>query len=308
MPRYSRAPSPAFAALLAPGAFLSPLLRPRKVSGLQLDFQLREADHLHLYCGLARVLDVSWSRGKVRVNADPAYSKQNCGARLFRDWTVGEEGLGKTADTYLHEVGVKLAFLRREGVLQAAWAQVRDPWVPFDREAVLGYSDSAERAAARVFPQIAAAREELVRLQQYGAWAEVPDAGSGAEVDQLAVDPAGRLVLLELKNVSTSAGAAYYSPFQLLQYVYEWHTALPVVREQLAALINARVSAGLTPGGLPALTGELRPAIGFGDALGSDEVRDRFEQVRTVVNRYLPPGVSPVEAWAIDGIVPRQVA
>ena len=307
VPRYSRAPSPAFAALLTPGAFLSTLLQPRKVFGLQLDFQFREADHLHLYCGLARVLDASWSRGKVRIAADPAYSKQNCGARLFRDWTPGEEGLSKYADTYLHEVGVKLAFLRREGVLQAAWARVSEPWVPFDREAVLGYSDAAERDAARTFPQMAAARSELVELQQAGGWAELPEPG-GAEVDQLAVDPDGRLVLLELKNVSTSAGAAYYSPYQLLQYVYEWHGALPAVRDQLSALIQARVLAGLTPAGLPALTGELRPAIGFGDALGSDEVRDRFEQVRTVVNRHLPPGVCPVEAWAIDGNVPRRVA
>ncbi|MBM4369298.1 MAG: hypothetical protein FJ102_24005, partial [Deltaproteobacteria bacterium] len=36
--------------------------------------------------------------------------------------------------------------------LQAAWAATREPWVPIDREATIGYHDTAEQVAARAGP------------------------------------------------------------------------------------------------------------------------------------------------------------
>ncbi len=56
---------------------------------------------------------------------------------------------------------------------------------------------------------------------------------------------------------------------------------------------------GMAPAKIPRLTGGLRPVIGFGEDVRSPEVRARFDTVRAIVNRHLPPGVLPMEAWAL---------
>ena len=65
-------------------------------------------------------------------------------------------------------------------------------------------------------------------------WAVLP-AGC-REVDQLAVDSEGRLVLAEIKDTPASSSSVRYTPFQLLHYVWECPTALESVRSQLKGL------------------------------------------------------------------------
>lgn len=101
--------------------------------------------------------------------------------------------------------------------------------MPFDREAVLSYSDADESVSERRFEKVEAARTELSSRKHWSL--EVPVGRTRGEVDQLAVDPRGSLVLIELKNASASPDSVYYSPLQLLSYVWEWHTAYESVRE-----------------------------------------------------------------------------
>ena len=142
--------------------------------------------------------------------------------------------------------------------MQDQWSRVNFPWTPFDREGVLGGS----HRTGRDFSQVKAAQAELNNLATDQGW-PAPSA-TGTAVDQLAVDPEGRLVLLELKDAGKSSSEVYYSPFQLLQYVWEWNEALGAERSNLQAVIDARVEVGLTAVGVPLLQGGIRAAVGFG--------------------------------------------
>ena len=117
------------------------------------------------------------------------------------------------------------------------------------------------------------------------------------EIDQIAVDPQGRLVIVELKDASASK--VYYAPLQLLQYVWEWRSALDAVRDSLQRLLDARVALGLTPVNVPRITGGIRAAIGLGDDGRSEEVKHRYERVLGVVNAHLPSGIPPIETWKL---------
>lgn len=300
MMRYLRTPSSAFSAHLKPGGLLSPLLVRRSVAGLPIDVHLREKDHVNVYCGLTRLLD-AWATGRgVRVSADRAYLSQPCGSGLFRTWSHDESGFTEALERYLSNVTVRPAHVASEGAVQAAWAGVSFPWIPFDREAVFGYGGISEGKSGRVFPNVQAARLEieLLRIKEY--WAPTPVGKVGAELDQLAIDPDGRLVLIELKHAGASPGSVYYAPLQLLQYAHEWAVGLEDVRDDLRSLIDARKELGLSPPHLPELGRGIRTVIGFGPDIRSPRVRARFEQVRAIVNQHLPAAASPIEVWAMD--------
>jgi len=282
---------------------LSALLDRRAFTGLPLraDVHFREKDRVHTYCGLTRLIDVRLFRRGVRVRAHKTYSSQPCADGLFRTWSTDESGLAEKVDRYFAGVQIRPTHVRAEGTVQAAWAAVTNPWIPFDREAVLGYESTLARATARSAEAVQAARAAVARVARSDAtWAATSASKVSAELDQLAVDPSGRLVLLELKHGRASAASVYYSPLQLLQYVHEWARAFDSVRADLRALIEARQAIGLSPVDMPALNGELRPVIAFGSDLPSVEVRARLEEVRTIANRYLPVGVHPIEVWAVN--------
>ena len=140
-------------------------------------------------------------------------------------------------------------------------------------------------------------RIEDLRMSE--GWARLP--GRGGEVDQLAVDPDGRLAVIELKDASSSSGV-YYAPLQLLQYVWEWHSAFDAIRDSIQRLLDARVALKLTSPGVPRIGTCIRPVVGFGADTRSKEVRRRYSKVLQVVNDHLPPGVVAVETWALDPI------
>ena len=302
IPSYGRAPSDELKALLSPGGFLAPLvgLTHRRVNGLELDVHLRVNDEVQIYCGLTRVLNVRRNKnGTVRVSAHQTYSRQDCAKAILRRWHADEaDAFGCALDSYLDSVNVSESHTAREGAVQTMWSGVENPWIPFDREVVLTYRSRQESAEARKFTKVESARIELEGIAESYQWAEPPNAGR--EVDQLAIDREGRLVIAELKDASASPASVFYTPFQLLHYAWEWHNALEEVRSGLQELIDARVELGLTPNPVPRLTGGLRAGVCFGSDGRSDEVKDRYDRVLAVVNRHLPPLVPPIETWAVE--------
>lgn len=309
MIRYSRTPSSALSADLALGGLLSPLLVRRTVHGLLLDVHLREKDHVHVYCGLTKLVDARSAGQGVTVSAAKSYLSQPCGAGLFKTWSRDESGFAEALDRYLSNVAVRSAHVVSEGAVQAAWAGITSPWTPFDREAVFGYDDTSARRSGRSFPSVQEARDEIEVLRRRGCWAPVPVGKVGAELDQIAVDPNGRLVLVELKHAGASEETVYYAPLQLLQYCHEWAVGFETVRADLCSLIQARQDLGLSPVTTPNLRSGLRPVIGLGQDTRSAEVRSRFEKVRAIVNRHLPSGASPIEVWALEARTgPKRIA
>ena len=298
MPTYERAPSEELKSLLASGGFLAPLLElNRPVIGVhEHDVHFRRNDEVHVYRGRTRVLTARRVWNCVEITAHKTYTDQSCGSDLFRLWKIDEPGFREALTAYLRGVKVGARWTAGEGSIQQQWSRVTKPWVPFDREAVLGN-------ASRAFSGVEAAYTKLTAISSGHQW--MTPSKSGEEVDQLAIDPKGRLVLIELKGEKSSAD--YYTPFQLLQYVWEWHSALEAVRAGLQALIDARVAVGLTPA-VPRLTGGIRAAVGFGRDTRSERVKRRYGVVLNIVNQHLPPGVDPIETWEYADNGPRRVA
>ena len=127
------------------------------------------------------------------------------------------------------------------------------------------------------------------------------------ELDQLAVDASGNLVLLEIKVASGSAQTVYYAPFQLLQNAWEWHRALNAVRGSIQELLDVRMHLGLSPPDVPPMAGGLRVVIAFGEDERSTEVKRRYSKVLGIANRWLPADVPPIETWCLKRGEPVQV-
>ena len=324
-PVYDRVPSRQLRELLAPGGFLAALLEQRTVAGVGLDVHLRRRDEVDLCCGLTCLVKGGRDGGgSVRVQSHGTYAGQRCASGLFRPgrtatigrgpyvrgkWTVGEPGFADALARFLENVGVAPR-QTKEGAVQARWSRLDEPWTVFDKEAALAYPSVRERRdhlselfsvsverSRRELEALALARRSLP--SQRDRWAMPPAPKDRLKLDQLAVDPAGNLVLAEIKDASGSREEIYYAPFQLLQNVWEWHFALDAVRDSLQELIEARVELRLTPADVPVVTGGIRAAVGFGDDTRSDEVRERYAQVLAIANAHLPPGVAAIETWVL---------
>ena len=186
-----------------------------------------------------------------------------------------------------------------EGWVQSHWSRVSGPWTHFDREAVLGCVSPEGPNRAREYDYVLAALAELSGRNDWSR--RLPRAGGGrSEVDQLAVDTEGRLVLIELKSTSGGADGIYCSPLQLLGYLCEWHAAPGAVLGDVQALIDARIELRLTVGPAPRLSGGLRGVIGFGRDTRSKRLKLLYETVLSVVNGHLPDDIPPIETWALD--------
>ena len=319
---YNRAPSKELLNLLKPGGFLEPVIKlnKRDYKDLKLDVHFRVGEEVHVYYGLTAILIVKRlqnQRDHITVKAHETYTRQTLlqDMGLFRRWPVGESGLSKTIEDYLAVAEVNTSFIEKEGAVQALWAGVDSPWTPFDREANLAYESEGHRTAFKDFPKVRAALEMFkdINSSDNSQLAKPPELKARNKADQLAVDHCGNLVLLELKDASAnSASSVYYSPYQLLQYVWEWDKALKAsnILGDLNRLVGARKRLGLTPPSVPELNGSIRAAVGFGSSVSLrpgkfESLSERFKKhkkVLDIVNCYLPKGVAPIETWAFkDG-------
>ena len=307
--KYDRAPSEGLRELLKPEGPLSWLveLNDRPIGGREFDVHFRRGDEVHVYYGGTRLLEIQWLKRPgncLTLRANRTYREQECGKGLFRQWRVDEGGFREAVEAYLKSVKVGARWSGGEGAIQSEWSVAKDPWVPFDREAVLEYASTEHREESKKSKDVDAAWHKLKAI--YDAhrgkvvnrqWTK--PSKDGKELDQLAVDGKGRLVLVELKDGTKHNAQVYYAPFQLLQYVWEWHRALETVKDSVQKLIAARVAVDLTPAGLPKLSGKIRAAVGFGYDPPTSEAERRYKKVLKVANQHLPAGVGPIEAWKL---------
>ena len=275
------------------------------------DVHFRRNDEVDVYRGGTSLLTAQRQKsGGIVVTArSGAYRDQECSEVLFRRWSAAEPGFDEALRAYLRDVFVRHTLMEKEGALQDRWSQVTWPWISFDREVSLAYASNQARADYRCKALRSAMKAhcEARNVASERMW-ELPKevkASSRSEIDQLAIDSKGRLVLVELKRGNSDD---YYAPLQLLQYVWEWHSALANVRAGLQAVIDARMDLGLVSPEVPRLTQGIRAAIGLGSDARSDEVKRRYEKVLGIVNQRLPPGVDPIETWEYTDGGPRRVA
>ena len=127
-----------------------------------------------------------------------------------------------------------------------------------------------------------------------------PNPKDRLKLDQLAVDPAGNLVLLELKDTSGSSSEVYYAPFQLLPKCLGVAPGAERGAAFLAGSARCAREAGADAGTRAASHGWTPAAVGFGNDRRSPEVRDRYLEVLNIAKAYLPPGIPPIETWALE--------
>ena len=267
-------------------------------------------DVVHVYCGLTRVAALQRLRrsGDLKLSADKFYMNQESGRNFFRKWDSTDPRFTRELHHYLNNVTVNPSHRKKEGYIQQAWSHTSEFWTPFDRESRLEYKSEEYRKSARVFEGVEKAfnplmtnYEKFQEKKRNSRWSK-PEKRA-IKVDQLAIDADGRLVLIELKDAKHgSESEIYYSPFQLLQYVWEWRKGLdnvPTLLGQIQSLLDARVELGLIDPPKSRLTGAIRAAVCFGEDGRSPEVKRRYRQVMDIVNRHLPPSVEPVETWML---------
>ena len=303
---YKRAPSKELQCLLMPGGDLSWLvdLGKKEVAGYHHDVHFRGKE-IHVYRDGARLIKAKWlSRsGKVELLADDRYISEACTRGFFGRHNVADtmsKEFHEALKKYLGNVNIASNQKGKEGAIQIQWSQAGTcPWTPFDREAVL----KGPHCTATEFPRVVLA---LIAIQAEGwksGWDELKQStkSTSGGIDQLAIDQHGRMVLLELKDGTNNDSKVYYSPFQLLQYVWEWHNALkevPSLWEDLCALIDARKKVGLTPKHVPELNGGIRAAVGFGNNVPTAKTKEHYKKVLEIANEHLPSDVLPIETWA----------
>ncbi len=309
---YRRAPSGELCAFFEQGKFLSPLLDLRRkkweIFGLGYDIHFRPKDCVHVYCGLTKVIEIQrlHRNGVLKLKADRYYMEQECGKGFFREWYSDDSAFKEKLYTYLKCVKIDSRYIKKEGMIQHVWSQVTEPWMPFDREVRLAYQSREHQKAVRNFDGVEGAYLELDQNWKdhqnergRNKWAKPKKMAT--KLDQLAMDPDGRLVLIELKDAKNgNPSEIYYSSFQLLQYIWEWRGALsdtPALLSQIQELLDARAEIGLVERPKSRLTGDIRAAVCFGTDGRSDEVKRRYGIVLDIVNRHLPPGVEPIETW-----------
>ena len=80
---------------------------------------------------------------------------------LFRHWSTNESvGFELSLGRYLDNVAVGRRHVAGEGAVQCLWAKVTEPWISFDREAVLAYTTSGPEQNPDSAGEIALARTE----------------------------------------------------------------------------------------------------------------------------------------------------
>ena len=304
---YKRAPSEELLKLLKPEGDLSWLidLGKNKVAGHQHDVHFR-GNEIHVYRDGARLIRTTWTvegnKNKVKIEADPRYEKRGDGFFGIHStvYTTGKK-FQEACKLYLCKVELAPHQKGKEGAIQMKWGRATEPWVRFDREVTL------ENNPRMKFCEVDAAFEDLMEIYRANCgksgivrWSK--PSMSGNKIDQLAIDTQGRLVLLELKDaLAKPPYKVYYAPFQLLQYVWEWHSFFGEVRCDLQELITARKRLQLTPDEFPHLSNSVRAAVGFGCDIPSTEKEGeggyKYKKVLEIVNQHLPREIDHIETW-----------
>lgn len=178
---------------------------------------------------------------------------------LMKDWTLSEIPDFKQAwQAYLKAaiVAAHAKYYRngREGFWQNRlciefgrnWTPMSD-WLVIDRECVIGFKLSADKKA-HYEKANSKALEIKHTFQNYDKkkWGKPDKKEFGDEVDMLALDKSGNLVVIELKH-GVNAKGIYWGPLQAGVYHRAFKDALSEVQQGIKALIVQKIKIGLLP-------------------------------------------------------------
>jgi len=312
---FDRRASPELVDDLRPGGVLHPLIDIRNEDPALRDVQLRRVgtsptSWVSLYVGLTTVLDVVRGPAYYRLRAhathkqkggfDDAWRKPQTVDQLQDRWTAVEE--------YIHRVipAVGPRHTLKEGALHAAMCSCHSPdYRVLDREACVGFDDQDEksRVISSLKQELDSAMDATGNAEKW--WVLTRDAALGTGLDLLGVDPAGRVLVIEVKPGSSPLGIAR-GPRQVAFYVrlfQRWADASKDGEQILNKMLRQRVTLGLTDDG-PELTHPLVfvPVLAIGEGSMSREIERRLRQLAGAMNASTlrHERIAPFEVWRVD--------
>lgn len=264
-----------------------------------------------LYLGLTSVLDVDEHKGRFRLRAHTTHQDAVDNAVAWGLWQSADELAAAWPDVldYLDLIkdNVHARWTESEGRVHALVANgVHHGFAVANREASVSFRDQQVKDA-----RCGGWADELKRAAATGRtdepwWAALDGLNLGTSPDFLAVDAAGRLLVLEAKPASAAYGLVW-SPLQVGLYAQMWAALLhevPTTRAQIEAELAQRKSLGLLPAGaLTELMEPLQvvPVVGVGPGVVSPEVWRRLRAV--ALHAATAPGaesLQPLEVWRLS--------
>ncbi len=244
-----------------------------------LDFQVGRNDQkqwISIYRGLTRLVTVRPSRKSQELTVDAAPCYKAVSPELFGRKSISDLGLEpiEKIRQYLEEQGSKDRHYgnKREGYYQNELSRMYgicgssdSGFVVVDKEAVVGYKDTDERNML-LGPLQDQYKELLGKLikknpKRYGS-----KLGSlGNELDFLAVDQGGNILLVEYKHHGSEIKGIYRSPLQIGLY-YEIFSSPQLrsrLQESVLAMLVQKQEMGLVNAEWkkPELSGKIIPVL-----------------------------------------------
>jgi hypothetical protein len=309
---YDRTIPDEFRAELSPGGSFERLVRFAHRRHLA-DVQLRATGSLSwatIYCGLTNVLHVEYRRTRgYRLRADKGYMEANQagppeGVLRWTTWSTAARLMAGWPAIEAYMTGQFKGVAKRhtnEGAVQAMLcANGRGSYQVIDREAVFGFRDTTERE--RVHKELRELLLEALKVRTPEVWWR-PPASLGGELDILAVDARGRLLVVEVKPADTLAGITW-APLQVSFYAglfRHWSEAVGgESAEILNRMLRQRITIGLEDESSVSLSYPLDivPVIAIQDPVAHPQALNRLNAVQAQLLKA-SQGYDNLEVWLV---------
>jgi hypothetical protein len=304
---YDRKVSDTLLEQLLPGGRFASLGHLARTTYL-VDLQLRGYPHgdtcwATLYCGLTKFLDLHELKGLFWIDAAKVYKEREPEPPWkFRMPAKEWKGHWSLVEKYLRlQIKAVADRFTLEGAVQAMLCtDSSDLFSVVDREAVVGFKNdpTKSRICAELQGPLASA---FVPVTDVEPWCKAPRFGT--ELDVLAVDDEGRLLVIEVKPGSSVKGITW-APLQVSFYARLFERWIKTVgREQAASIIDGmlaqKVELGLTrvPARRLRVPFEVVPVV----AIGGDVNKEALRRMRMVQQALLNfgSGSEELEVWNV---------
>jgi hypothetical protein len=309
---YDRTIPDEFRAELGPGGTFERLVRFAKGRHLA-DVQLRATGSLSwatIYCGLTNVLHVEHRRTRrYRLRADIRHMAANKagppgGILGWTTWSTPAQLMAGWPAIEAYMTGQFNGVAPRwtnEGAVQAMLcAYGGESYQVIDREAVFGFRDTAERE--RVHKALRTPLLKALDVPMPEGWWR-PPASLGGELDILAVDARGRLLVMEVKPADSLPGITW-APLQVSFYARLFRHWSEAVGEEsaeiLTRMLGQRIAIGLEQELGVSLSYPLNivPVVAIQDPVAHPQALARLNAVQAQLLKA-GQGCDDLEVWLV---------